>query len=151
MHLCPESESKLYFFSHHHLQTSARSLWLLIYGVVLAYQAFCILTDPVSAPGGTNKSCCSFVPLPKILCLCRKEPNPSVFQGQPGERVDANLEMRILSDIGLVGAPNAGKSSLLRALTAAAPKVCPLFEAMSTEFVRKSCMAWLWLSTSFCR
>lgn len=44
-------------------------------------------------------------------------------QGSPGQRVTAQLEMRILSDIGLVGAPNAGKSSLLRALTAASPKV----------------------------
>jgi GTP-binding protein len=43
--------------------------------------------------------------------------------GLPGEQIDIDLRLRLLADAGLVGLPNAGKSSLLDRMTAAAPKI----------------------------
>src|SRR5690242_3837955 len=57
-----------------------------------------------------------------LASKARKAPGFALL-GEPGERVNLVLEVRSVADVGLVGFPSAGKSSLIAVLSAARPKI----------------------------
>jgi GTP-binding protein len=57
------------------------------------------------------------------LASARRKAPGFALLGEPGETVNAVLELKSVADVALVGYPNAGKSSLIAALSAARPKI----------------------------